>query len=111
MTGLSGIPETPDDAGNLILERENGERLPVTVFPATVGKGSVANVRIANNTAVSRAHLRITRVGGSMMAEDLGSTNHTYLNGERIVEGNPVCLKNGDQLRLGDESIKVEISK
>lgn len=111
MTGLSGIPETPNDAGNLVLERENGERLPVTVFPATVGKGSVANVRIANNTAVSRAHLRISRVGGSMMAEDLGSTNHTYLNGERVIEGNPVCLKNGDLLRLGDENIKVEIIK
>lgn len=111
LTGLSGIPERPNDAGDLVLERENGERLPVTVFPATVGKGSVANVRIANNTAVSRAHLRISRVGGSMMAEDLGSTNHTYLNGERVVEGNLVCLKNGDLLRLGDENIKVEIIK
>ncbi len=111
MTGLSGAVGEADDPGSLTLVRGNGERLPVSVFPATVGKGSASNVRIANNTAVSRAHLRISRIGNSFMAEDLGSTNHTYVNGERIAEGNPIRLKNGDQLRLGDENITVEIEK
>lgn len=111
LTGLSGAVGEADDPGSLTLVRGNGERLPVSVFPATVGKGSASNVRIANNTAVSRAHLRISRIGNSFMAEDLGSTNHTYVNGERIAEGNPIRLKNGDQLRLGDENITVEIEK
>ncbi len=48
---------------------------------------------------VSLRHARIFKVNGIYMAEDLGSRNGTFLNGERIVGPTPV--KPGDKLRIG----------
>ena len=49
--------------------------------------------------AVSRRHARLTREGEGYMLEDLGSSNGTYLNGERLSERR--LLKTGDQIRFG----------
>ncbi|MBN1451247.1 MAG: FHA domain-containing protein [Anaerolineales bacterium] len=49
--------------------------------------------------AVSRRHARLTRDGEGYLLEDLGSSNGTYLNGDRLVEQRK--LKTGDQIRLG----------
>ena len=48
--------------------------------------------------AVSRRHARLTREGEGYMLEDLGSSNGTYLNGERLSERR--LLKTGDQIRF-----------
>ena len=49
--------------------------------------------------AVSRRHARLTRHGEGYSLEDLGSSNGTFLNGERLLEQR--LLKTGDQIRLG----------
>lgn len=48
----------------------------------------------------SREHALIHREGRKLMLEDQGSTNGTYLNGERLQ--NPIQLRDGDQIRIGD---------
>ncbi|MBI4927108.1 MAG: FHA domain-containing protein, partial [Anaerolineae bacterium] len=48
---------------------------------------------------VSRKHARLTLQGQTCSLEDLGSSNGTFLNGERI---NGLCpLNSGDEIRLG----------
>jgi len=49
--------------------------------------------------AVSRRHARLTREGEGYFLEDLGSSNGTFLNDERLLERR--LLKSGDQIRLG----------
>lgn len=49
--------------------------------------------------AVSRRHARLIRQGEGYLLEDLGSSNGTYLNGERLLEQRE--LKTGDQIRFG----------
>ena len=49
--------------------------------------------------AVSRHHARLTREGEGYFLEDLGSSNGTFLNGERLLERR--LLKAGDQIRFG----------
>ncbi len=49
--------------------------------------------------AVSRRHARLTRKGEGYFLEDLGSSNGTFLNGERLLERH--LLNAGDQIRLG----------
>lgn len=93
----------------LTLVRVSGERFVITDFPATVGKGSAANVRIDGNSAISRAHVRIALSGASFIMEDLGATNGTYLNGNPLSEGELAVLGDGDELRLGDESFTIEV--
>ncbi len=49
--------------------------------------------------SVSRRHARLTRDGNGYSLEDLGSSNGTFLNGERLTGRQ--SLHSGDQIRLG----------
>ncbi len=58
---------------------------------------------------VGRRHLRISMQHGQIMAEDLDSTNGSYLNGQRLLAHTAQPLKNGDELRLGRLALRVEL--
>jgi pSer/pThr/pTyr-binding forkhead associated (FHA) protein len=53
-----------------------------------------------NEVEVSRRHARLTLQAGSYILEDLGSTNGTFVNGERVV-GQRI-LRPGDTITLGE---------
>lgn len=50
---------------------------------------------------VSRLHAAIQRVGDKLYLVDLGSTNGTFLNGQRIEPRTPCLLHDRDHVRLG----------
>ena len=50
---------------------------------------------------VSRRHARILSQGGQFYLEDLNSTNHTYVNQQKLTPGQPHPLSNGDEIRFG----------
>jgi hypothetical protein len=62
---------------------------------------------LAIEYGVSREHVRIYREGDVTLIEDLGSTNGTLLNGERLAPYMPEPLRHGDQLQLGTLLIEV----
>jgi pSer/pThr/pTyr-binding forkhead associated (FHA) protein len=66
---------------------------------AVMGRGDQAEIRLEDPFASSR-HAKLTRQGGIVVLEDLGSTNGTYLN-EEILAG-PQPLHAGDRVRIGD---------
>ncbi len=49
---------------------------------------------------ISRQHARLTRTPGGMVLEDLGSTNGTFVNGDRL--SSPRVLQRGDMVGLGE---------
>ncbi len=53
---------------------------------------------------VSRQHSRITTHGGELYIEDLGSTNGTFVNGEKVSKKR---LKEGDRILVGTSIIKL----
>jgi FHA domain len=55
---------------------------------------------------VSRRHARVLPHDGTVIVEDLGSSNGTYVNGQRI--SGPVELGTGDELQLGDTVLGIE---
>lgn len=67
---------------------------------ATLGRGDV-EIQLDDPFASSR-HARITRQGRTMVIEDLGSTNGTYLNDEPL--SGPRPLHDGDTIRIGDST-------
>jgi hypothetical protein len=64
----------------------------------TLGRGDV-EVRLSDPFASSR-HAKIMRQGRTLVIEDLGSTNGTYLNGDLL--SGPQPLHDGDSIRIGD---------
>lgn len=98
----TGVHEVaPPAAPRLIIRRMEGQRAGMQYdLPArtTLGRGDV-EIAFEDPYASSR-HARIEVRGGSAVLEDLGSTNGTYLNGERL-EG-PQALRSGDEIAIGD---------
>lgn len=79
-----------------------GARLDIAAGPLVIGRSSECDFRIEARS-VSRAHCRIYEQDGAFWVEDLGSTNHTFVNDEPIT-----CrrLGDGDQLRVGKTVLK-----
>jgi pSer/pThr/pTyr-binding forkhead associated (FHA) protein len=73
---------------------------PVTV----IGRGGDADI-ILDDTGVSRHHLELRSEPGSLVATDLGSTNGTFVGGERI--RTPVTLSDHQQVRIGRTTLTV----
>jgi hypothetical protein len=65
----------------------------------TLGRDITNDITI-NDPEVSRHHLRITRGAGGFTLEDLGSTNGTFINGQRLTGARP--LRPGDMVGLGE---------
>jgi len=68
----------------------------------TIGRDSSSAVAI-NDAEISRKHARMTFQGGKYVIEDLGSTNGTFVNGQRLVS--PVVLKSGDVVSFGEQIV------
>ena len=81
------------------LSDPTGREHPMTGECITVGR-AVENDIVITSKRVSREHARVRREGWRVLLEDLGSTNGTYLNDERI--HTPTALQDDDQIKIGD---------
>lgn len=79
-----------------------GVTFPLDGDQLTIGRDSNNGVAI-NDAEVSRKHSRLTFQGGKYVLEDLGSTNGTFVNGQRLA--GPVVLKAGDVVSLGEQIV------
>ncbi|MBK8035047.1 MAG: FHA domain-containing protein [Chloroflexi bacterium] len=50
---------------------------------------------------ISHRHAQITNIGGKYYIEDLGSSNHTYVNGIKLAQGQAEPIDEGDVIKLG----------
>lgn len=80
--------------------------LPVT-GPIVVGRSPGADIVIGDDF-VSGRHMRVVPEGDTIVAEDLGSTNGTLLNGRKLVQ--PTRLAAGDAIDIGAVRLKVDRS-
>ncbi len=71
----------------------------------TVGRAAGCGVPIDYDTYSSNLHARLFRLDGDLWAEDLGSTNGTWVNTVRI--GERTRLEKGDLLQIGGTVFEV----
>lgn len=90
-----------------------GEVLSLRESGLTLGRAR-DNLLCLSESEVSRYHARIELVSQGdlkpmVMLADLGSTNGTHVNGQRIDPGNgPISLQNGDVIRVGTHAFKLK---
>ena len=79
------------------------------VFPlsdeVTIGRAPGCSVPLADDTYVSQLHARIYIRDGKPFVEDLGSTNGTFLNRDRLSRTMP--LHRGDKLQIGQTVLEI----
>jgi pSer/pThr/pTyr-binding forkhead associated (FHA) protein len=79
------------------------------IFPlgeeVTIGRAPGCSVPLADDTYVSQLHARIYIRDGKPYVEDLGSTNGTFLNRDRLSKTMP--LRRGDKLQIGRTVLEI----
>jgi len=91
----------------LVMFRSDGERrsFSVTRDVTVIGRREDCDLRIPL-TEVSRKHCRILRDGETLRVEDLGSSNGTYHNGQRIQDAE---VAPGDTIKVGPVVFCIQI--
>jgi len=85
----------------------DGEKKPFKISRdmTVIGRREDCDVRIPLSD-VSRKHCRLVKEGDSVRIEDLGSSNGTFRNGERVQES---AVEAGDTIRVGPVNFVVQI--
>jgi predicted component of type VI protein secretion system len=86
--------------------KQDGKTLPLTSRKFLVGREQDCQLR-PNSDLVSRHHCVFTNDGFSIRLRDLGSTNGTFVNDERLF--GEVGLKSGDRVRVGKLEFEVVV--
>jgi predicted component of type VI protein secretion system len=78
----------------------SGTEYPLEKSELFLGR-DLSNDIVINDSEVSRRHARLVLSGNTYTIEDLGSTNGTFLRGQRI--GVPVALMPGETILIGEK--------
>ena len=74
----------------------------------SIGKAANHGISVPNDGSVSTNHCEIRDDGRGFLIRDLGSTNGTFINGQRLTT--PQYLRDGDLVRCGiDTQFKIRI--
>jgi hypothetical protein len=98
--GREAAPSLPPGPSSLLVQAA-GEARPRTVRLAasmTIGRAPECELRI-DDTYASQQHARLFARNGSWFVEDLGSTNGTFVNDQKLAA--PAMLQPGDKVRIG----------
>ena len=86
-----------------------GKMFSLSKSEITIGRDVNADV-VINAAEVSRRHCRLRLDAGSYIIEDLGSTNGTFVNGQRLT--GPHLLRPGEVIMLGEAvSLAYEVAQ
>jgi len=73
-----------------------------------IGRGAGCTVQLGDPYASTR-HARLVCEMGIFTLEDLGSTNGTRLNGQRLEPRKPTKIDNGDLIGVGQTDLRFEV--
>ena len=80
--------------------------VPREQLPVSIGRVEICDI-VLNDTRVSRQHAWIMAREGQLLISDQGSTNGTFVNGERVTER---ALAHGDVLSFGGLEVNVQLA-
>lgn len=91
--------------GQARLVSSDGRQYTIQIGSTTIGRGEQATMRLPD-VGISRRHARIDYDGAQVVLTDLGSTNGTLVNGQRI---SAVALNPGDVIQVGTTTMTFRV--
>ncbi|WP_203659929.1 FhaA domain-containing protein [Actinocatenispora rupis] len=103
----SGPPAPPmqQQTPNARMVSNDGRQFALAIGSTIIGRGEQAQLRLAD-VGISRRHARLDFDGTRVVLTDLGSTNGTVVNGQRI---SAVALRPGDVVQFGTTSLTFHV--
>jgi pSer/pThr/pTyr-binding forkhead associated (FHA) protein len=106
-----GAPAASGASGAELVVEDSEVFAPETRFQVgdgstSIGRSSSSDIRLGSDDYASGRHARLTRHGGLLYLEDVGSTNGTFVNGSKTVGATP--LRDGDSVRIGSTTFRFE---
>jgi pSer/pThr/pTyr-binding forkhead associated (FHA) protein len=104
--GRDAAPSLPAGPSTLLVQG-TGDARPRTVRLAasmTIGRAPECELRL-EDTYASQQHARLFAKNGSWFVEDLGSTNGTFVNDQKLAA--PAMLQPGDKVRVGQTILEL----
>ncbi|MEV8516129.1 DUF3662 and FHA domain-containing protein [Dactylosporangium sp. NPDC051484] len=98
-------PPPGGPARNVRLVSGDGRSYPLSIGSTVIGRGDQANMRLPD-VGISRRHARLDFDGAQVVLTDLGSTNGTMVNGQRV---SAVALNPGDMIQLGTTTLTYRV--
>jgi len=98
----------PVSKTGLQLISPDGKVYPLNFSVTKVGRARECQVWLESDK-VSRNHAELRQTAEAPEIVDLGSTNGTFVNGERIQPQLPQYLQVGDEIRFGDRMFTLSI--
>ncbi len=92
-------------AHNARLVSSDGRQYAVAIGSTIIGRGDQAQLRLAD-VGISRRHARLDFDGTRLVLTDLGSTNGTAVNGQRV---SAVALQPGDVVQIGTTTMTFRV--
>ena len=102
--GSLPVPASRLLGGNLQLGQKSHSTLHFSGEPLILGRAPTCDV-VLDYPMISARHARLQRSAGKVTVEDLGSTNGTYVNGERISGKTAVAV--GAVIGLGSYTLRL----
>jgi hypothetical protein len=100
--------DQPVSEAGIQLVSPEGKVYPLNIGVTKVGRARECQVWLESDK-VSRNHAELHRTTDSLEIIDLGSTNGTQFNGERLPANQPHNLIVGDEIRFGDQVFNIKL--
>src|SRR5690349_10631137 len=103
MLGTPAAAPPPGPLASILVRSgaKKGQRIPIRVPVVNIGRAEYNDIVLAEES-VSTQHAKLQRREGVWILVDLGSTNGTFVDGEKLSGETPVAP--GSTIRLGDAS-------
>jgi pSer/pThr/pTyr-binding forkhead associated (FHA) protein len=85
---------------------KSGRPISITRDVTIVGRQKDLCDIVIDRSSISKLHCLLVRTDGLLFLRDLGSTNGTKVNGQRVIRG---ALLPGDELAFASEKFRVEM--
>ena len=91
----------------VVVKDESGKKLTTQKLssPIQIGRADACHIKL-DDTYASNFHARLYPQNGAWHVEDLGSTNGTYLNRQRV--SGAVEVQAGDEVRVGKTTLELK---
>lgn len=107
----SGYMRNSSINGNIklvLIDKNNQFEMVIDRANVTIGKKQeLVDKTVLFNNKISRRHCRIIMENGMYYIADEGSANGTFVNGEKVAQGQYFQINRGDIIRLADSEFEV----